>query len=125
MIGVGSDVHGLQEINLRMEIGGDTGKDIMKKEVQGRFDEQLILLREIRQWDMTLEILSECRIECQQSLLDKVAGLGVRSPGGPYPNMRPSAVGNGCMGRSQRVELFFYYPQCGNGKKVGDHRRGK
>ncbi len=48
----------LQEINLRMEIGGDTGKDIMKKEVQGRFDEQLILLREIRQWDMTLEILS-------------------------------------------------------------------
>ncbi|PBK63689.1 hypothetical protein ARMSODRAFT_979815 [Armillaria solidipes] len=114
----------LQEINLRMEIGGDTGKDIMDKEVQGRFDEQLMLLREIRQWDMTLEILSEMQNRVSTKPLDKVAGLAYVLRVDPIPIYDPRQLEANAwevlvdvMLPGKRAELYFYYPQCGNGKK--------
>ncbi|KAK0447547.1 hypothetical protein EV421DRAFT_147366 [Armillaria borealis] len=52
----------LQEITENPIIGGETGNEyVMDEEVQKRFDEQLAWLRDIREWDMTLDILSEMR----------------------------------------------------------------
>ncbi|SJL06505.1 uncharacterized protein ARMOST_09844 [Armillaria ostoyae] len=105
------------EISLRMEIGGDTGKDIMDKEVQGKFDEQLVLLREIRQWDMTLEILSEMQNRVSTKPLDKVAGLAYVLRVDPIPIYDPRQLEANAwevlvdaMLPGKHAELLFYYP---------------
>ncbi|KAK0187268.1 hypothetical protein F5146DRAFT_1064178 [Armillaria mellea] len=103
-----------------MIIGGDTGKE----EVRGKFVEPLVSLREMRQWDITLEILSEMQNRVSTRPLDKVAGLAYLLRVDPIPIYDPQQLEADAwevlvdlMSPGSRVELFFYYPQCGNGKK--------
>ncbi len=115
----------LQEITENPIIGGETDNGyVMDEEVQKRFDEKLAWLRDIREWDMTLEILSEMRNRVSTKPLDKVAGLVylLRTGSIPIYDAEQSQadaweVLMDVMAPGFRAEFFFFYPQRGNGKK--------
>ncbi|SJL18516.1 uncharacterized protein ARMOST_22109 [Armillaria ostoyae] len=99
----------LQEITENPIIGGETDGDyVMDEGVRKRFDEQLAWLRDIREWDMTLDILPEMRNRVSTKPLDKVAGL---------PQADAWEVLMDVMAPGFRAEFFFFYPQRGNGNK--------
>ncbi len=114
----------LQEITPNPIIGGETGNDVMDKEVRRRFDEKLTSLREIRKLDMALEILSEMQNRVSTKPLDRVAGLVylVMTDSIPIYDAEQSEsdaweVLVDVMNPRTRAELLFYYPEPGNGKK--------
>ncbi|PBK58791.1 hypothetical protein ARMSODRAFT_1027958 [Armillaria solidipes] len=115
----------LQEITENPIIGGETDGDyVMDEEVRKRFNEQLARLRDIREWDMTLDILSEMRNRVSTKPLDKVAGLVylLRTDSIPIYNAGQSQadaweVLMDVMAPGFRAEFFFFYPQRGNGNK--------
>ncbi|KAK0224358.1 hypothetical protein IW262DRAFT_1372503 [Armillaria fumosa] len=114
----------LQEITEDAIIGGETGNDPMEPEVQRRFDEQLLSLREIRRRDMTLEIVAQMQHRVSTKALDKVAGLVYLLRTHSIPVYKPEQsevdaweVLMDCMAPWNRAELFFYFPEPGNGKK--------
>ncbi|SJL18501.1 uncharacterized protein ARMOST_22092 [Armillaria ostoyae] len=99
----------LQEITENPIIGGETDGDyVMDEEVRKRFDEQLARLRDIREWDMTLDILPEMRNRVSTKPLDKVAGLSQADAWEVLMDV---------MAPGFRAEFFFFYPQRGNGNK--------
>ncbi len=114
----------LQEITGDAIIGGETGDDVMESEVQRRFDEQLLSLWEIRQRDVTLEIVAQMQHRVSTKPLDKVAGLVylLRTHSIPIYDPEQSGVDAwevlmDAMVLWNRAELFFYYPEPGNGRK--------
>ncbi len=60
----------LQEISNDAIIGGETGDDVMEKEVRKVFEEQLTRLREIRRRNLALDT----RVRDAESGLDKAFG---------------------------------------------------
>ncbi|KAK0499361.1 hypothetical protein EDD18DRAFT_849519 [Armillaria luteobubalina] len=115
----------LQEITENPIIGGETDGDyVMDEGVRKRFDEKLAWLRDIREWDMTLDILAEMRNRVSTKPLDKVAGLVylLRTESIPIYDAEQSQadaweVLMDVMAPGFRAEFFFFYPECGNGKK--------
>ncbi len=115
----------LQEFTNNVIIGGETGDhDIMEKEVQKVFDEQLAHLRKIRQQDMVLELVLEMQNRVSTKSLDKVAGLAYLL----YPEFIPIydaeksdvdawEVLMDAMSPASRARLFFYFPEPGKGNK--------
>ncbi len=79
----------LQEITRDPIIGGETDNDTMEKEVWQMFHKKLAYLREIREWGMIHEILSEMRNRVSTKPLDKVAGLVYLLQTKPLPIYNP------------------------------------
>ncbi|PBK58385.1 hypothetical protein ARMSODRAFT_839786, partial [Armillaria solidipes] len=114
----------LQEITEDAIIGGETGDDIMEKEVRKMFDEQLAHLRDIRKRNRDLELASEMQNRVSTKSLDKVAGLAylIWTVSIPIYNAEMSdtsawEVFVDVMFPSHRAELFFYFPKPGKGNK--------
>ncbi|KAK0479159.1 hypothetical protein IW261DRAFT_1593739 [Armillaria novae-zelandiae] len=114
----------LQEITRDPIIGGETGNDVAEDEVRKRFDEQLAHLQQIRNRDSALELASEMRNRVSSKPLDKVAGLAylVYSDCIPIYDAEMSdadawEVLMDVMFPRSRSELFFYFPEPGNGRK--------
>ncbi|KAK0430112.1 hypothetical protein EV421DRAFT_1937998 [Armillaria borealis] len=114
----------LQEITQDVIIGGRTEDDVMEQEVRRKFDEQLTSLREIRERTRVLEYASEMQNRMSTKPLDKVAGLVHLLWTSPIPiyNAEQSEadawdVLTHVMGREFRQQLFFFYPQPGDGRK--------
>ncbi len=114
----------LQEATDEAIIGGETGDDIMEWEVQKKFDEQLAHLQELRDRNLTLELMLEMQNRVSTKSLDKVAGLAylLRLKSIPIYNMEVSDVDAwevlmDAMSPVCRAELFFYYPEPGKGNK--------
>ncbi|KAK0430123.1 hypothetical protein EV421DRAFT_1913380 [Armillaria borealis] len=114
----------LQEITDDAIIGGETGDDIMEKEVRKTFDAQLEHLREIRDRNLALELVSEMQSRTSTKPLDKVAGL-------VYPlvptfipiydaeksDTEAWEVLMDAISPVSRAEFFFYFPEPGKGRK--------
>ncbi|KAK0230074.1 hypothetical protein IW262DRAFT_1520780 [Armillaria fumosa] len=115
----------LQEITENPIIGGETDGDyVMDERVRKMFDEKLAWLRDIREWDMTLDILAEMRNRVSTKPLDKVAGLVylLRTDSIPIYDAEQSQadaweVLMDVMAPGFRAGFFFFYPERGNGKK--------
>ncbi|KAK0479140.1 hypothetical protein IW261DRAFT_1608074 [Armillaria novae-zelandiae] len=105
-------------------IGGETGNDVTEDKVRKKFDEQLTYLRQIHIRGTSLELASEMQNRVSSKPLDKVAGLAYLLGSNCIPiydaDMSDS---NGwevlidVMSSSSRAELFFYFPEPGNGRK--------
>ncbi|KAK0230042.1 hypothetical protein IW262DRAFT_1520709 [Armillaria fumosa] len=105
-------------------IGGKTGKDVMDKQVQMRFDEQLASLQELRRSPSILDLVSEMKHRVSTKPLDKVAGLVylLRMGSIPIYDTKQSAADAweilvDVMHPWCRAELLFVYPEPGNGSK--------
>ncbi|KAK0447540.1 hypothetical protein EV421DRAFT_1900920 [Armillaria borealis] len=114
----------LQEITQNPIIGGKTGDDIMEEGVRRRFDEQLTSLREMRQRNMALTLVSEMQHRVSTKPLDKVAGLAylLQTDSIPIYDAEQSAadaweVLMDAMGPRFRTPLLFYYHEPGDGRK--------
>ncbi|KAK0479126.1 hypothetical protein IW261DRAFT_1336769 [Armillaria novae-zelandiae] len=114
----------LQEITRDPIIGGETGDDVTEDDVRKKFDEQLARLREMRNFNTALEVVSEMQNRVSSKPVDKVAGLAYILQGTCIPiyNARMSdadawEVLMDVMSPVSRSELFFYFPGAGNGRK--------
>ncbi|PBK62362.1 hypothetical protein ARMSODRAFT_1008301 [Armillaria solidipes] len=114
----------LQEITNDAIIGGDTRKDIMEKEVQKKFDEELTHLRNMRKWSLAIVLTLQMQTRVSTKPLDKVAGLTYSLYTTSIPIYDPEMsdvdaweVLMDCMSPESRAEFFFYYPEPGNGNK--------
>ncbi len=114
----------LQEITSGPIIGGETGNDIVEKEVRKIFDERLARLRKIRQRDMALELVLEMQNRVSTKSVDKVAGLAHLL----YPDSIPiydAEMSDGdawevlmdAMSSGSRAEFLFHFPEPGRGNK--------
>ncbi|KAK0429886.1 hypothetical protein EV421DRAFT_1940574 [Armillaria borealis] len=113
----------LQEITDDAIIAGETGDDVMEKEVQKMFDEQLARLRKIREWSFALELVSEMWNWVSTKSLDKVAGLAYLL----YPEFIPIYDAEKSDANAWEVLIdamspvcraeFFYFPEPGMGRK--------
>ncbi|KAK0499250.1 hypothetical protein EDD18DRAFT_1377266 [Armillaria luteobubalina] len=113
----------LQEITFDPIIGGETGDDIMEKEVQKTFEEQLARLRKMRVCNFALEYVSEMRNRVSSTSLDKVAGLAYLLNPDCIPiydaemsDMDAGEVLMDMISSKRQAELFFYFPEPGNGR---------
>ncbi len=104
---------------------GETGVEgIKEKAMRTRFNEQLTLLRQMRDDNSVLTILSEMQKRVSANPLDKVAGEAyvIHVPRLPvYKTARSEEkvwveLVTG-MYPGTRADLFFYYPEPGNGTK--------
>ncbi|KAK0235563.1 hypothetical protein EDD85DRAFT_955130 [Armillaria nabsnona] len=114
----------LQEIPEDPIIGGETGDDVMDKEVRKTFDEKLARLQEIQKQNMALELVSEMQIRVSTKPLDKVAGLAYPLLLDSIPiydaEMSDKDAWEALMDAMSpvcRAEFFFYFPEPGNGNK--------
>ncbi|KAK0479151.1 hypothetical protein IW261DRAFT_1365401, partial [Armillaria novae-zelandiae] len=114
----------LQEISIDPIIGGETGDDVAEDEVQKKFDEQLLRLRHIRHRRFVLQLASEMQNRVSSGPLDKVAGLAylLNPPCIPIYDAKMSdadawEVLMDVMLHFSLAELFFYFPEPGNGRK--------
>ncbi|KAK0499255.1 hypothetical protein EDD18DRAFT_1461173 [Armillaria luteobubalina] len=114
----------LQEITRHLIIGGESGDDIMEKEVQETFDEQLVRLQRIREQGLVLELASEMKNRVSSKPLDKVAGLAYLVEPDFLPtydvemsDMDAWEVLMDMMSAWHRGQLFLYFPEPGNGTK--------
>ncbi len=114
----------LQEVTDHAIIGGETGDDIMEKEVWKMFDKKLGRLRKIRKRSMALELVSEMQIRVSTKPLDKVAGLvyPLVSTSIPIYDAEKSDVDAwevlmDAMWPLCCAEFFFYSPEPGMGRK--------
>ncbi|SJL13340.1 uncharacterized protein ARMOST_16781 [Armillaria ostoyae] len=104
---------------------GETGDEGRKEEeMRTRFDEQLTSLRHMRHDSSVLAVLSEMQKRVSAKPLDKVAGVAyvIDVQWLPVYNMAQSEEGAWrylvkAMYRDTRADLFFYYPEPGNGTK--------
>ncbi|KAK0430116.1 hypothetical protein EV421DRAFT_1938014, partial [Armillaria borealis] len=116
----------LQEITTDLIIGGQTEDDVMEQEVQRKFDEQLTRLRRMQERRQVFEFASEMQNRMSTKPLDKVVGL-VHLLWAKPSGKRPFAIKSCCtdawdvlmhvMHCRFRAELFFFYPQPGDGRK--------
>ncbi|KAK0479147.1 hypothetical protein IW261DRAFT_1626329, partial [Armillaria novae-zelandiae] len=114
----------LQEISIDPIIGGETGDDVAEDEVRKKFDEQLLRLRHIRHRHFVLQLASEMQNQVSSGPLDKVAGLAylLNPPCIPIYDAKMSdadawEVLMDVMLHFSLAELFFYFPEPGNGRK--------
>ncbi|PBK62338.1 hypothetical protein ARMSODRAFT_920466, partial [Armillaria solidipes] len=114
----------LQEIIRDAIIGGQTEDDAMEQEVRRKFDEQLTRLRRMRERPRVLEFASEMQNRMSTKPLDKVAGLVhlLRTEPIPIYDAEQSEadawdVLTHVIHYKFRAELFFFYPQPGDGRK--------
>ncbi|KAK0230065.1 hypothetical protein IW262DRAFT_1291245 [Armillaria fumosa] len=114
----------LQEITADPMIGGETGKDVIDKEVQRKLDERLALLRKMQQSRTILDLVSEMKHRVSTKPLDKVAGLVylLQTVSIPMYDTKQSAadaweVLMDVMGPRFRAQLLFVYPEPGNRSK--------
>ncbi|KAK0479165.1 hypothetical protein IW261DRAFT_1564526 [Armillaria novae-zelandiae] len=114
----------LQELTDDAIIGGETGDNMMEQEVQKMFDERLAHLREIREQFSTLKLVLEMRNRVSSKPLDKVAGLAylLHTDYIPIYDVEMSdadawEVLMDVMSPLSRVQVFFYFPEPGNGRK--------
>ncbi len=115
----------LQEITDDMMIGGETKDNGMDEEVQSCFKEQLKSLQELRGWALTPDrLVSEMRHRVSTNPLDKVAGLVylLKTKSIPMYNPRQSPedaweVLMDMMDPRFQGQLFFFYPEPGEGRK--------
>ncbi|KAK0479160.1 hypothetical protein IW261DRAFT_1336744, partial [Armillaria novae-zelandiae] len=114
----------LQEITDDVIIGGETGDDIIEKEVRQMFDERLACLRQLRKRGSCLDLVSEMRTRVSSKPLDKVAGLAyllnldcIPIYDAEMSDANAWEVLLDAMSSWSRAELFFYFPEPGNGKK--------
>ncbi|PBK59609.1 hypothetical protein ARMSODRAFT_966750 [Armillaria solidipes] len=114
----------LQEITEHPIIGGQTEDDVMEQEVRRKFDEQLTRLRRMQEWPRVFEFASEMQNRMSTKPLDKVAGLIhlLRMEPIPIYDAEQSEadawdVLTYVMYDHFRAELFFFYPQPGDGRK--------
>ncbi|KAK0479138.1 hypothetical protein IW261DRAFT_1365394 [Armillaria novae-zelandiae] len=114
----------LQEISGKPIIGGKTRIHIAEDEVRKKFDEQLERLRRIRNRRSVLELASEMQNRVSSGPLDKVAALAYLLDLRCIPIYDPKMsdadawqVLMDVMFPQSRSELFFYFPEPGNGRK--------
>ncbi|SJL13336.1 uncharacterized protein ARMOST_16776 [Armillaria ostoyae] len=114
----------LQEITEDLIIGGQTEDDVMEQEVRRKFDEQLIRLRRMQKRPRVLEFASEMQNRMSTKPLDKVAGLVHLLRAEPIPiydaeqsEANAWDVLTHVMYDDFQAELFFFYPQPGDGRK--------
>ncbi|PBK62312.1 hypothetical protein ARMSODRAFT_1089200 [Armillaria solidipes] len=114
----------LQEITRDTIIGGQTEDDAMEQEVRRKFDEQLTHLRRMQERPRVLEYALEMQNRMSTKPLDKVAGLAylLWPQSIPIYDAEQSEADawdilTHVMGRQFREELFFFYPQPGDGRK--------
>ncbi|KAK0479153.1 hypothetical protein IW261DRAFT_1626337 [Armillaria novae-zelandiae] len=114
----------LQEIAPGLIIGGETGDDVTEDDVRKKFDEQLTYLQQIHIRGASLELASEMQNRVSSKPLDKVAGLAYLLGSNCIPiydaDMSDSDAWEvlvDVMSSSSRAELFFYFPEPGNGRK--------
>ncbi|SJL13358.1 uncharacterized protein ARMOST_16800 [Armillaria ostoyae] len=114
----------LQEITEEVIIGGETGNDIMDREVRRRFDEQLTSLREMKASLRLLDFVFEMQNRISTKPLDRVAGLAylLRTKSIPIYDARQSEADAWealmhTMAPSFRAQLLFFYPMPGDGRK--------
>ncbi|PBK62330.1 hypothetical protein ARMSODRAFT_943203 [Armillaria solidipes] len=114
----------LQEITRNPIIGGQTEDDVMEQEVRRKFDEKLTPLREIQKQTRVEEYAAEMQNRMSTKPLDKVAGLVylLRTEPIPIYDAEQSEadawdVLTHAMCDDFRAELFFFYPQPGDGRK--------
>ncbi len=114
----------LQEITETPIIGGETGDNVMDKEVRKTFDDQLARLQQIRHRAISLELASEMQNRVSTKSLDKVAGLAYLLNSDFIPiydaemsDMDAWEVLMDAMSSRYRAEFLFYFPEPGNGNK--------
>ncbi|KAK0430571.1 hypothetical protein EV421DRAFT_2090758 [Armillaria borealis] len=115
----------LQEITVNgLIIGGETGNNVMEKQVRKRFDKQLTSLREMIQSGTIFELVSEMRHRVSTKPLDKVAGLvyRLRTDSIPIYDTEQSEgdaweVLMDVLWPSFGADLLFFYPEPGNRSK--------
>ncbi len=114
----------LQEISNDTIIGGETGDDVVEKEIRKVFDEQLTRLREIRKRDLVIELVLEMRNRVSTKPLDNVAGLAYLLYSHSIPiydaEMSDEDAWEGLMDTMYsgcRADLLFYFPEPGMGRK--------
>ncbi|KAK0224354.1 hypothetical protein IW262DRAFT_886904 [Armillaria fumosa] len=114
----------LQEITFDPIIGGETGDDSMAMAVRKTFNEQLARLREMRKGHFALELASEMQNRVSSTSLDKVAGLSylLYAHCIPIYDAKKSDADAweelmDVMSTVHRGDLFFHFPEPGNGKK--------
>ncbi|KAK0499245.1 hypothetical protein EDD18DRAFT_1070748 [Armillaria luteobubalina] len=114
----------LQEITDFTTIVGETENGIMYTGVRKVFEEWLAHLREMRREDNTLELALEMQNRVSSTSLDQVAGLLYVLYADPIPiydtNKSDADAWEELMdviSLQSRAELFFYFPESGNGRK--------
>ncbi|PBK62295.1 hypothetical protein ARMSODRAFT_943186 [Armillaria solidipes] len=114
----------LQEITKHPIIGGQTEDEAMEQEVRRKFDEQLTRLRRMQERPQLFQFASEMQNRMSTKPLDKVAGLVhlLRTEPIPIYDAEQSEadawdVLTHAMCDQFRAELFFFYPQPGDGRK--------
>ncbi|KAK0485562.1 hypothetical protein EDD18DRAFT_1083165 [Armillaria luteobubalina] len=114
----------LQEIPYCPIIGGETGKDVMDKQVQRQFSEQLASLQKMRESASILELMSEMKHRVSTKPLDKVAGLVYLLQTGSIPiyDAEKSAADAwevlvDAIAPWYQAQLLFLYPEPGNRNK--------
>ncbi|KAK0499248.1 hypothetical protein EDD18DRAFT_66318 [Armillaria luteobubalina] len=115
----------LQEITDFTIIVGETENDIMYAGVQKVFEERLACLQKTARGANTLELASEMQNRVSSTSLDKVAGLSYLLYADPIPiyntNKSDADAWEELMGVIHPLrlgELFFYFPEPGNGRKT-------
>ncbi|KAK0196332.1 hypothetical protein F5146DRAFT_1029364 [Armillaria mellea] len=114
----------LQEITTTPIIGGKTGKDVVDKQLQKRFDEKLGSLRPNTPYQSILDLAYEMQHRVSTKPLDKVAGLAyiLETRSIPIYDTKQSPADAwevlvDVMHPRFRAQLFFFYPAPGNGRK--------
>ncbi|KAK0224352.1 hypothetical protein IW262DRAFT_1493122 [Armillaria fumosa] len=114
----------LQEITPFITIVGETENDIMYVGVRKVFEERLARLQEMQRWTNPLELALEMQNRVSSTLLDKVAGLSYLLYADPIPIYDANKSDTDAWEELMDViyplrqgELFFYFPEPGNGRK--------
>ncbi|KAK0443702.1 uncharacterized protein EV420DRAFT_1023203 [Desarmillaria tabescens] len=115
----------LQEVSKNSVIAGDTGDEgnTVEEDVRARFHDQLSSLESMRSDHSVFDVLSRMQNRASTYPVDKVAGLahllqsleipaycGTQSEEGAW-----TALVNLMSNRSHRGQMFFLYPEPGNG----------
>ncbi|SJL16912.1 uncharacterized protein ARMOST_20443 [Armillaria ostoyae] len=115
----------LQEISQNTIIGGETGDDgTLAEDVQVMLREQVESLQKMRESRFMFDVLSEMKKRVSTKSLDKVAGLGyildltyLPIYDGSQSEEEAWAALVDAMSKYSRWDLFFLYPEPGDGSK--------
>ncbi|KAK0477773.1 hypothetical protein IW261DRAFT_251749 [Armillaria novae-zelandiae] len=115
----------LQEISEEAIIGGETGDNsIMEKEIRAKFQKELESLRLMRKDNSVVDVLRQMQTRVSTNPTDRVAGLAclldsryipVYDASQPQEDAWVALVD--AMAYWSRTDLFFLYPEPGNGNK--------
>ncbi|KAG7441991.1 uncharacterized protein BT62DRAFT_974246 [Guyanagaster necrorhizus] len=115
----------LQEINRNPIIGGDTGDDkALEEEMRARFEKEMSSLRDMESEGNVFDVLAEMQKRISTNPVDKISGLVYLL----YLQVIPAYSETqsledawtalvGVLWERRRADLFFGYPNPGNGSK--------